>query len=167
MRSCLSFTFAMLAMLLAGGPRSMAAGNSPTVQSIARRHEFPYALVPVKGQPSAVDNEDLDRVLAGYLEKGDSEALGPLTAFIDQHPASPWRASLLSNMGDVYERQGLATRALAAWREAWDLSKDSTTPEQTDLAERSVTRVLRLLSHLGDRKALAALKKHTRKYLIK
>jgi YD repeat-containing protein len=167
MRSGLRFTVAILGLLLSAGAWRLAAETVPTTQSIAARRVFPNPLIPVKGTPSEGENKDLDQALATYLDRGDSEALSPLLAFLDRHPDSPWRASLLANFGDVYERQGLATRALGAWREAWDLARGPVSPAETALAEGSVTRLLRLYGRLGRSKELATLLEELQSYPVR
>lgn len=91
----------------------------------------------------------LRSALATYQRVGSTEAVEPLVSFIKANPHSPWNASLLLDLGLAYRHTGYFTRALDAWDQSWQLSKNDPTPEGHAVADRAVCELIELNSRLG------------------
>ena len=104
----------------------------PTEAEITRARVFAEPLVPLEETPSGEENGALAQAITAYVAAGRDEALGPFEAFVAAHPRSAWRAPLLTNLGVAYRRTGYFSRALAAWEEAWTLTKTEQQPNGHD-----------------------------------
>jgi hypothetical protein len=102
--------------------------DSPSDSEIWRAHIFGEPLVPL-GQTSPEDNRALGRALTSYLHRTNGDDFSSLTAYLDSHPNSPWRASVLAGLGVVYRYNGWFSKALDAWEEAWKPAKAETQPQ--------------------------------------
>ena len=74
---------------------TLTFSDEPTVQEIFNSHVFPEPLVPLGGTPSAQENAALARALLVFYSRRDLQWIAPLQIFLEQHPQSPWNASLL------------------------------------------------------------------------
>jgi RHS repeat-associated protein len=121
----------------------------PTEEELFRSRVFEEPLVPVRGKPSAEDNLALARSLTAYLEGGSGERVGPLVAFLEGRLTSPWRPSLLLNLGIVYQQTGYYGRAVRTLEEAWAVAKGAQDPRGRSVADRALGELLQLSSRLG------------------
>jgi hypothetical protein len=68
-------------------------------------------LVPIGGEPSADENAALAAALLGYAKRSGPDDFSSLTAFLETHPKSPWRAALLTDLGlEYYNTARMALR---------------------------------------------------------
>jgi RHS repeat-associated protein len=104
----------------------------------------------MEGEHDSRENRALADALIAYLSGDDTEDFRPLRGFLNIYPVSRWRASLLTNLGIVYERAGFYSRAMAAFEEAWHLSKDSDEPTVRAMADLAVTELMDLYMPIGD-----------------
>lgn len=130
--------------------------SAPSDADILAVRLFEEPLVPI-GRTTDSENRALARQLMRYIENGGGEALAPFDAFLTAHPASPWRASLLVNLGLVHRRRGHISRALGAWEESWNLSKGAADPSARAVADRALGEYAGLLGRLGREETLGAL----------
>jgi len=128
---------------LAGTQMSL---TSPEIRG-ARVFEEP--LVPVGARASAGENEALSRALAAYRQSGAGEDVSAIARFLEEHPRSVWRASLLMNLGLVHRRTGYFSKALADLDEAWQLAKGETDLQAHAIADRSAGELADLAARLG------------------
>lgn len=110
----------------------------PSEQELFRARVFAEPLVPVGGRPNDDENRALADAVTAYLRSGDNESLKPFESFLGQHPDTPWKASLLTNLATVCRRAGYFSRALDLWRQAWDLSKESSETYGRAVADHAV-----------------------------
>jgi YD repeat-containing protein len=122
---------------------------TPRDEEITRARVFEEPLVPLGGVTNIVENRQLAEALLAYLKGGNSEDLSALERFLQAHPQSAWRVSLLTNMGIVYRRTGYFTRALAVWKEAWNLGKNELLPLEQAIVDRAVAEWAELNARLG------------------
>jgi uncharacterized protein HemY len=121
----------------------------PTDQEIFRARVFEEPLVPMGRLTSKVENRALAQALLAYLRRGEVEDVSPVLAFLGAHEESPWRASLLMDLGIVYRRTGHYSKALEAWQDAWDLGRSETDPKATAIADRALAELAELNTRLG------------------
>jgi hypothetical protein len=129
---------------------------SPTTQEISRARVFPEPLVPIGGEPTTGENLVLAQALLAFHRSAGIAWQSTLGPFLLEHPASPWRASLLANLGTVQLRAHAYSRALASWNEAWILARDVTEPRGRAVADGALAEWLTLAASLGQIEAAQA-----------
>ena len=110
--------------------------ETPSSVDLARAYVLPIPLRPVDGLPSLQENRDLGRALEAFAS---SRSARMLEEFAARYPQSPWRPSLLVNLGKLKWREGYFSRAAGLWDEAWHLTKDGTERAVRDLADIAVS----------------------------
>jgi RHS repeat-associated protein len=130
-------------------PLRPAFSAEPTVEEIFRARVFEEPLVPVGAVPNPSETKALAAAINAYLDEGGGESLSAMRRFLEQHPSSPWRASVLAGSGVVYRRTGHFSRALAAWEEAWTLTRASTEPRAKAIGDGVVGHLFELNARLG------------------
>lgn len=151
----------LAAALLATGhafSQAPAASGPPTTGELKMVRLFAEPLTPVGGEPSAADNAALAEVLQRYAESRD---VTELSAFAEANTASPWRVSVLLNLGLLRYETGYYSKALAAWTQAWKLGQEATalSREAEGIVVRSLAEALKMNCRVGrmdDAKALLA-----------
>ncbi|HLO68488.1 MAG TPA: hypothetical protein VK188_15805, partial [Holophaga sp.] len=83
--------------------------------------------------------------------------MAPLEAYLAEHPRSPYRASLLLNLGLAWRQAGRYSRAMTALEEAWRLLEPCRTPSLSRLADRAAAELAELQGQFGRQDALAHL----------
>jgi len=95
----------------------------------------------------------------GYAKRGRPDDFASLTAFLEEHPQSAWRAALLTCLGIEYYGTAHYSLALEAWQQAWMLGRSATELRAKFLADRAVCELAALYSRLGRTIELAELLK--------
>jgi RHS repeat-associated protein len=138
---------------------SLQLSASPTVEEIFRARLFEEPLVPIGATPTAAENAALAVALLAYSKRAGPDDFSSLTAFLEKHPKSPWRAALLINLGLEYYNTAHYSLTLPAWSEAWTLAKDATELKAKAVADRAVGEVAYMFARLGRTAELDALLK--------
>jgi RHS repeat-associated protein len=128
----------------------------PTEDELFRARVFGEPMVPT-GSTAPSENRALAHALSAFLASRANEDFTPITGFLEQHPNSPWRVALLTNLGMTYRQDGYFSRALAAWKEAWETGKGETELRARALAERSLAEFLDLSMRFGRHQVLEDL----------
>ena len=121
----------------------------PTDDEFFRARIFEEPLVPVGGNTSTQENLTLANALMQYASAGAGDLTAPLEQFLASHQSSPWRASLLTNLGIVYRRTAHFSRALPAWEEAWQLAGAAQDSHGRAVADRAIGELIELNARLG------------------
>src|ERR1700687_3913200 len=121
----------------------------PTDAEISRARVFEEPLIPVGGRSSPAENKALAQALLAYLKQEGQGDTKPLTRFLANYPQSAWRASLLLNLGILYQMNGVTSRALSAWEEAWNIARGETDLQARALADRAIGELVDLTARLG------------------
>ena len=129
---------------------------NPTPQDFFRARLFEEPLVPV-GEPSRAENTALATALLRYSKRGGPDDFSGLTSFLQEHPRSPWCASLLTSLGLEYYNTAHYSLALDAWSRAWPLAKDASEPKGKAIADRAVGELAYMYGRLGRMTELEAL----------
>ncbi|HLH56401.1 MAG TPA: hypothetical protein VKY92_22630, partial [Verrucomicrobiae bacterium] len=122
---------------------------NPTPQEIFRSHVFPEPLVPVGGEPTAVETTDLAAALLGYAHRGGPDDFSSLTGFLEQHPQSSWNAALLTDLGLEYYNTAHYSLAIDTWSNACALAGKARDAKAVALVQRAFGELLRMDSRLG------------------
>jgi len=131
----------------------------PTSFEISRARVFEEPLVPIGGEPTAEENSALAAALLGYAKRNGPDDFSALTEFLDKHPASTWRASLLTGLGLEYYNTAHYSLALEAWREAWAHAAEATNVRGKNITDRAVGELAFMYARLGRMTELEALLK--------
>jgi len=129
----------------------------PTTEDLFRVRVTDEPLVPVGGEPSPDDNSALRAALQGYAARSSPDDFSSLTAFLADNPQSHWSAALLTSLGLEYYATGYYSRALAAWKEAWEVAHTATEPKAKALADRALGELAYMYARLGRTTDLKAL----------
>jgi RHS repeat-associated protein len=114
------------------------------------------------GVTTAAEDAALDDAIAQFRQaaaRGHMDYLDmaqPLLDFVAGHPKSPWRMSVQANLGSGLFRAGYFSVAMAEWRDAWQLGRESEAVPVRALADRSIGELARMYARLGDSAALDA-----------
>lgn len=130
--------------------------SQPTDAEIFEAHVFPLALVPM-GKTTVAENHVLAQTLVKYLKRSDPEDQSIILKYLRENPGSPWKVSLLVNLGILWRENGYFLQALAAWKEAWQLSKNQTNYRTKALADRAFGEMAELYAWVGRYKTLKSL----------
>jgi RHS repeat-associated protein len=131
--------------------------SSQTIEEISRARIFEEPLVPIGGEPSLAENAALTQALVGYAQRTGPDDYSSLTTFLESHPQSAWRAALLVNLGIEYYNTARYSRALEAWRQAWELGQRAADGQGKALADRAAGELAYLYARLGRMNDLGAL----------
>jgi len=129
----------------------------PTAEDFFRSHAFSEPLVPVGSQTSAAENAALAAALLSYSQRTSPDDFSSLTAFLEQHPGSAWRASLLTDLGLDYYNTAHYSLALEAWTKAWSLSQSATGLREKAVADRALGELAYMYARIGRMQELEAL----------
>jgi len=128
---------------------TLTFSDEPTVQEIFNSHVFPEPLVPLGGTPSAQENAALARALVVFYSRRDLQWIAPLQIFLEQHPDSPWRASLLVSIAGVLRDAGAFSRAMETADAAWELTKDTTDQHGRAVAALAIAESITIAATFG------------------
>ena len=128
---------------------SLALPAEPSIEDFFRIHAFEEPLVPVGGEPSSADNAALAAALVDYARRTGPDDFSSLTSFLAEHPNSPWRAALLTDLGLEYYNSARYSLAIEAWTKAWSLAKDARESRAKALADRAAGELAYMYGRLG------------------
>lgn len=143
-------------------PVSMAHGEAVVASSVVgeqdviRMKVFAEPLTPI-GSSTPDENAALMASLQRF-QSGRGENPDVLRAFIDQHPQSAWRLSLLTHLGKHYRHLGYFSQAMQAFEEAWKLGAPLS-GKGAQLADQACVELAELYGRLGRVEALTELLK--------
>ena len=141
-------------------PVKSAYPANPELADLSKVLIFEEPLVPL-ASPSPRDVQDLAKALDAYLATGRLEELSSVKQYLEAHPASPWRLSLLVNLGLMQRHVGRVSEALESWEAAWTLGKNLKDPKGMALAHRALGELLEVNAGLGRKDRLEQLLKET------
>jgi RHS repeat-associated protein len=133
---------------------SLALRDQPSLGDLVNARVFREPLVPVGGTPTDAENAALGRALLKFAKGVEGGSDIALRQFLVDHPASPWRASLLLNLGLRYRSINAYSRALASWDEAWKLANGADDGNGTAVANLAIAEWLVLNASLGQTDAV-------------
>jgi tetratricopeptide (TPR) repeat protein len=138
----------------------MTFSSPPTEAEFLRTGLFAEPLVPVAAT-TAAENQDLAAALLTYRdavkESGESDAVEAIAAFLDTHPASPWKPALQLNLGIIYRKTGHFSKALDIWQAGWSDAQALSDAHGRALANAMVARLSQLEAYLGRKELLEPL----------
>ena len=141
-------------------PSEMSFSSPPSDADFVHTGLFAEPLVPIAAT-TAKENDELVQALRAYREatrqSGANDAVEPLLAFLDAHPASPWKPALQLNLGLIYRKTGHFSKALDIWQAGWNDAQALSDPRGRILANAIVARLTQLEAYLGRKELLQPL----------
>src|SRR6266545_3031547 len=129
-------------------PAQPVFSDPPTDLEVFRAQVFADPLVPT-GATTPEENKALALSLLAFLNRASNDDVAAIEQFLAQYPQSPWRASVLTDLGIVHRKTSYFSKALAAWEEAWQLFAAVTEPRAKAMADRAIGELAELNSRLG------------------
>ncbi len=130
-----------------------------TVQNFDQTYGvFPEAVVAFRTY-TPDEHVQLVKAVQQYRAMHDTMKLDALNHYLTEHPDSPWKGSLLTNMGVIYEQQHYFSKAVTAFAQARQAMLHPAKPDQQALADYALAEELRLYAALGKAKAIEPLLK--------
>ena len=129
---------------------------NPTDEEISAAHVFAEPLAPT-APTTLPENKELAQALSAFVQRIDGDDFGAITGFLESHPNSPWRASLLTDLGIIWRHEGRFSKALPAWEEAWQSAKNATDRKAKAIADQALGELVELDARLGRYDQLQAL----------
>ena len=134
-------------------PVAVTFSASPMNHEFARARVFSEPLYPVGDEPTTVENKGLATALQSFQRRGLNGDTSAVDEFLNDHPNSPWAASLLVNLGTLHRKTGALSKALVAWQRTWDLAREATDEMGKAIADRALGNLCQLedeVGHLAD-----------------
>jgi len=119
--------------------------SSPSVTELFVHSGLPEAPVPIGGTPSEPDNRAFAAALKQFAVHSSPDDISALAAYLEAYPQSPWRISVLTNLGLMYYNSARFSSALAAFNAAWNEGKriDATGPGKA-VVDRALGELVRM-----------------------
>ncbi len=118
---------------------------------------FVEPLRPVAAGSDNAERANLSLAIKGWLTRTVSDDFSTLEGFISVHPNSVWTPSLRLNLGRNYYQKGWFSKAMAAWKAAWDQTREMTEPDAVAIANAAVAEYAVMLARIGRTEELAAV----------
>jgi|GEM_PF-4303535 len=99
----------------------------PTPEEIFQTRVLAEPFVPMLPVPPRAENAALAKAIQRYLSSGATD-LAPFTEFLASYPHSVWAPSVNLNLGLRWFSTGAFSKAIAAYRAAWEQAKSSEDP---------------------------------------
>jgi RHS repeat-associated protein len=138
----------------------------PTDAEITSARVFGEPLITIGRGTLPGENSALASAVTHYLDAHNPEQVLPFLGFLKTYPDSPWRASLLLNLGITYRHTGYFLRALEVWEQVWQTTKTRTDPTSRAVADRAVGELFALNARLGRFDRLEALFTETKDRVV-
>jgi RHS repeat-associated protein len=138
----------------------------PTDAEITSARIFGEPLVAIGRGTLPGENRALADAVNRYIDAHNPERVLPFLGFLKTYPDSPWRASLLLNLGLVYRHTGYFLRALDVWEQTWAATKTGTGPNMRAVGDRALGEIFALNARLGRFEQLEALFAETKDRVV-
>lgn len=123
--------------------------EDPSEEQLFMSGLFSEPLIPVGRHPTPEENRELAAALRKYAAGNALENVDPLSAYLEANSNSPWRMSLLVNLGILHSHAARFSRTFACWEEAWNLGREATDSDVKALADRAVAELIRMNARVG------------------
>ena len=139
-------------------PSMPVFSDPPTTAELMRARVFEEPLLALGANaPSPEENRELAGLLMSYLTAGVPDGTRDLERFVADRVDSPWRASLMTNLGSVWRRTGYFSKAYNAWQAAWQMTKAYTDQHGRAVADKALGEFVELSARLGHYDELTVL----------
>jgi RHS repeat-associated protein len=109
---------------------------------------LPEPLVSI-GPVSPSENKALREALNAFSQNPDLSRNNTLADFLTRFPKSNWAPAINTNLGLLYLHDGYFSRAIDAWRAAWQGGRNAQEPQARALVDRAVGELAQLFANLG------------------
>ncbi|MGD0383655.1 MAG: hypothetical protein ABSA77_09050, partial [Thermoguttaceae bacterium] len=130
---------------------------SPADQEISSARVFGGPIISLGKTVSPTENKDLAAALLAYRNRQDPDDASAIETFLQAHPDSPRRISLVANLTSHYHRTCQFSKALEACRQVWASGKDVADINGRQVVDQAVGEWASLLVTMGKVEELKAL----------
>lgn len=123
--------------------------EQPTIAEIKRVRIFREELQPVTEDSSPTELKALADAIVSHGSRKDSDDTSALTGFLQAYPKSPWKISLLTNIGLAQFDAGYFSKAFATWEDALHEAKQDNNKAAGLIAGRALAELLTLNARVG------------------
>ena len=138
-------------------PANWDISDHPTDGELSASRIFGRALAKTDQPAIAEENRELASAMKQFERRHTTDDVSAITSFLDAHPQSPWRISVLTELGRLYNKSGYLSKALDAWGQAWETGKDSKDPQIRLVVDSAFGELVMLNARVGRVDALDAL----------
>lgn len=107
--------------------------------------------------PTETQRAALEKAVSDYAQTGDPSRIGPLVRYLKQRPLSPWRASLMVNLGMVQAQAGRFSEAIDLLEQARMAAAQAETAPERAIKARAAGELLKLHTVFGHKERVASL----------
>ncbi len=143
-------------------PAAFHLSAQPSDQEIFHQSLFEEPLVPVGGKATRADNAALAAALTAFSKRTVRDDYSALENYLAANPQSPWRLSLMTNLGWLYRQTGWYSKSLDAWEQVWAAGKNESDPKAKAVIDRALAELIVLNARVGRKDRLEALFKETK-----
>lgn len=137
-----------LLLALMPGASAQELPVSASQQTIFLWRGLPEPLAPSAGD-DAEERTRLIQALNRFAARSEPDDFSALEAFLNEHPDSPWRVAVATNLGLFQYRTGYFSRCIDSYKKAWDMGKERSEPKVRALADLAGGEYVKMLSRLG------------------
>ena len=112
--------------------------DAPSDEEISSARALPEPLIRAGWKTTPAENQALANALQAFAHRTVCDDTSALEQFLRAYPASPWRVSILTNLGLLYFSGGYISKAIYAWEDAWAEGKTEADPRIYNLANRAL-----------------------------
>lgn len=98
------------------------ASNHTTTNRLDRYGIFSDPLIASRST-TYLEKQHLSDAIQAYRQQNNPLSIYPLTHYLAEYPQSPWRTSLLANIGFMYEQQGYIDQAIDYYQQVQAIRK--------------------------------------------
>ncbi|GEM_PF-283683 len=128
---------------------TLTFSQDPSDEEISEARVFSEPLTRACWKSNLDENRALAASLLAFSKRSESDDFSIIEKFIADYPASPWRISLLVNLGLAYKKTGYLSQAMRSWEDAWTEGKTEPEPRMYDLASRALGELALMNAQIG------------------
>ncbi len=129
---------------------------APSALEISQAQIFDVPLVPSR-EPTLEENQALVAALEQFGQRTVRDDFSSLTECLSRNPDSPWALALETQLGNEYYRVARYSKAIEAWKNAWNANKTATDDPTRVTAHRAASELAMMYTSLGRIPELRAL----------
>lgn len=128
---------------------NLSFSENPSDAEISKARVFSEPLIRACWESSADENKALAAALVAFSNRTVSDDFSAIEQFIANYPKSPWRISLLVNLGIAQYKAGYFSKAMRTWEDAWAEGRTEPDPKMYNLANRALGELALMSARVG------------------
>lgn len=133
-----------------------SAETAPSSRQVSRAQVFEEPLLPIS-EPAPAENQALTAALEAFGQRTVRDDFSSLTGFLEGNQNSPWSLAVENQLGHECYRVGRYSKAIEAWKHAWESGKTQKSDAAGIVANRAVSELALMYARLGRMTELRAV----------